>query len=147
MTQSFRLWYSPSLPQPPHISRSQLSSSVDMQPQLVCRHNLTITNQRMITRTQESDVKRKVSCVLIVQSHCEFIWSISIISLPLLPSLPSLRFSDTEYPNWWIIPLDNSREASSHHSTHNILIRFRYIGAHLNDITQYIRQWGTEYNG
>ena len=50
MTQSFRLWYSPSLPQPPHISRSQLSSSVDMQPQLVCRHNLTITNQMMITR-------------------------------------------------------------------------------------------------
>ena len=88
-------------------------------------------------------MKRKVSCVLIVRSHCEFIWSINIIS-PLLSSLPSLRFSDTEYPNWWIIPLDNSREASSHHSAHNILIRFRYIGAHLNDIIQTIgarEQW------
>ena len=43
----------------PHISRSQLSFSVDTQPQLVSRHNLTITNQMMITDSRRVWCEKK----------------------------------------------------------------------------------------
>ena len=49
----------PPPPLPPHISRSQLSFSVDTQPQLVSRHNLTITNQMMITDSRRVWCEKK----------------------------------------------------------------------------------------
>ena len=123
--------------------------------QLLCWHATPISEQTQPNNHKpDDDYRLKKS--LMWKEKCHVFWlfraivssSEVSISSPSPSSLhsPLSRFSDTEYPNWWIIPLDNSREASSRHSTHNILIRFRYIGAHLNDITQYIRQWDPEHN-
>ena len=123
--------------------------------QLICWHATPISEQTQPNNHKPDDDYR-LKKRLMWKEKCHVFWlfraivssSEVSISSPSPSSLhsPLSRFSDTEYPNWWIIPLDNSREASSHHSTHNILIRFRYIGAHLNDITQYIRQWDPEHN-
>ena len=138
------------IPPPP-----SASPHLQIPAQLQCWHATPISVQTQPNNHKPDDDYGLKS--LIWKEKCHVFWLFRAIvsssevsvSSPSPSSLlsPLSRFSDTEYPNWWIIPLDNSREASSHHSTHNILIRFRYIGAHLNDITQYIRQWGTEYNG